>query len=45
MKNEDIGNRVEEILKAADSSVTIRRIEFVGPSVGDELRVGECPLC
>ncbi|MFT5520931.1 MAG: preprotein translocase subunit SecF [Enterobacterales bacterium] len=37
MKNEDIGNRVEEILKAADSSVTIRRIEFVGPSVGDEL--------
>jgi preprotein translocase subunit SecF len=37
MKNEDIGNRVEEVLKAADSTVTIRRIEFVGPSVGDEL--------
>jgi len=37
MKNEDIGNKVEEILKLADASVTIRRIEFVGPSVGDEL--------
>jgi len=37
MKNEDIGNKVEEVLKSADSSVTIRRIEFVGPSVGDEL--------
>ena len=37
LKNEDIGNKVEEVLKAADSSVTMRRIEFVGPSVGDEL--------
>ena len=37
IKNDEIGTKVGEVLKAADSSVTIRRIEFVGPSVGDEL--------
>ncbi len=33
-----IGNTIMEALTAMDSSATMRRIEFVGPSVGDELR-------
>ena len=39
MKNEDIGNNVVAALNAGleGSSVSTRRIEFVGPSVGQEL--------
>lgn len=34
----EIGNRVLEALrKGADSKISMRRIEFVGPAVGDEL--------
>lgn len=33
-----IGERVYEILVAADSQATRRRVEFVGPRVGEELR-------
>jgi len=33
-----IGNTIMEALTTMDSSATMRRIEFVGPSVGDELR-------
>lgn len=37
MKNEDIGNKVTDTLQAQDPDVEKRRIEFVGPSVGQEL--------
>ncbi len=37
VKNEEIGNRVIEVLQASAPDVTKRRIEFVGPSVGQEL--------
>ncbi|MDP2000596.1 MAG: protein translocase subunit SecF [Rhodoferax sp.] len=33
------GDRVMTALKAADSGATMRRIEFVGPQVGDELAI------
>ena len=33
-----IGNTIMTALQSMDSSATMRRIEFVGPSVGDELR-------
>ena len=33
-----IGNQIMAALTEMDSSATMRRIEFVGPSVGDELR-------
>ena len=33
-----IGNQIMSALQEMDSSATMRRIEFVGPSVGDELR-------
>ena len=33
-----IGDTIMAALKQMDSSATMRRIEFVGPSVGDELR-------
>lgn len=33
-----IGNNIMAALTEMDSSATMRRIEFVGPSVGDELR-------
>lgn len=38
VKAEVIGNQVIEALKIADDSVVIRRIEFVGPSVGEDLK-------
>ena len=37
MKNEDIGNKVTDTLQAQAPDVEKRRIEFVGPSVGQEL--------
>ncbi len=37
LKNEDVGNKVLEILKTSDASVEKRRSEYVGPSVGEEL--------
>ena len=33
-----IGDNVFAILKQADNSVELRRVEFVGPQIGDELR-------
>lgn len=33
-----VGNRIMTALTAMDDTATMRRIEFVGPSVGDELR-------
>ena len=33
-----IGDKVFEILKANNSNVKLRRVEFVGPQIGDELR-------
>ncbi len=33
-----VGNQIMTALTEMDSSATMRRIEFVGPSVGDELR-------
>ncbi|NMR26785.1 protein translocase subunit SecF [Pseudoalteromonas sp. NEC-BIFX-2020_015] len=38
VKAEVIGNQVIDALKIADSSVVMRRIEFVGPSVGEDLK-------
>ena len=38
VKAEVIGNQLIEALKQADSSVEMRRIEFVGPSVGEDLK-------
>ncbi|KTF15251.1 protein translocase subunit SecF [Pseudoalteromonas sp. H105] len=38
VKAEVIGNQVIEALKTADDSVEMRRIEFVGPSVGEDLK-------
>ena len=38
VKAEVIGNQVIDALKIADSSVIMRRIEFVGPSVGEDLK-------
>ncbi|MGP5157668.1 protein translocase subunit SecF [Pseudoalteromonas prydzensis] len=38
VKAEVIGNQVIEALKIADDSVVMRRIEFVGPSVGEDLK-------
>lgn len=38
VKAEVIGNQVIETLKKADDSVVMRRIEFVGPSVGEDLK-------
>lgn len=37
MKNEEVGNKVLEALAVSNPSVQMRRIEFVGPSVGEEL--------
>jgi preprotein translocase subunit SecF len=37
IQNEVLGNRVMEALSKADASVEKRRLEFVGPSVGQEL--------
>lgn len=37
VKAEKLGDTIVETLTAADSSVIKRRIEFVGPSVGEEL--------
>jgi len=37
MKNEEVGNKVLEALAISNPSVQMRRIEFVGPSVGEEL--------
>ncbi|MBQ4811966.1 protein-export membrane protein SecF [Pseudoalteromonas luteoviolacea] len=37
-KAETIGNQLIDALKLADSSVEMRRIEFVGPSVGEDLK-------
>lgn len=33
-----IGDKVFAILKASDPDITLRRVEFVGPQIGDELR-------
>ncbi len=33
-----IGDKVFEVLKATDPKVELRRVEFVGPQIGDELR-------
>ncbi|BDF95604.1 MULTISPECIES: protein translocase subunit SecF [Pseudoalteromonas] len=38
VKAEVIGNQVIDALKKADDSVVMRRIEFVGPSVGEDLK-------
>lgn len=38
VKAETIGNQVIAALKEADDSVVMRRIEFVGPSVGEDLK-------
>ncbi|CAM4410577.1 protein translocase subunit SecF [Pseudoalteromonas ostreae] len=38
VKAEVIGNQVIDALKIADDSVVMRRIEFVGPSVGEDLK-------
>jgi preprotein translocase subunit SecF len=38
VKAEVIGNQLLNALKKADSSVEMRRIEFVGPSVGEDLK-------
>ncbi len=38
VKAEVIGNQVIAALKQADDSVVMRRIEFVGPSVGEDLK-------
>ncbi|ALO41021.1 protein translocase subunit SecF [Pseudoalteromonas phenolica] len=38
VKAETIGNQLIAALKQADSSVEMRRIEFVGPSVGEDLK-------
>ncbi|MDP2635870.1 MAG: protein translocase subunit SecF [Pseudoalteromonas sp.] len=38
VKAEVIGNQVIAALKTADDSVEMRRIEFVGPSVGEDLK-------
>lgn len=32
-----LSNRLMEVMKAADSSADLRRVEFVGPQIGDEL--------
>ena len=40
-ENEDkakVGDKVFSILKATSPDVTLRRVEFVGPQIGDELR-------
>jgi len=37
LKNDEIGNKVMHVLAATDANVQMRRIEFVGPSVGEEL--------
>ncbi len=37
MKNEEVGNKVLEALAVSNPNVQMRRIEFVGPSVGEEL--------
>lgn len=34
----DLSSKVINLLKSADSGVEMRRVEFVGPQVGDELR-------
>lgn len=38
VKAEEIGNQVMDALQKADSSAQMRRIEFVGPSVGEDLK-------
>ncbi|RZQ54044.1 protein translocase subunit SecF [Pseudoalteromonas phenolica] len=38
VKAETIGNQLIAALQQADSSVEMRRIEFVGPSVGEDLK-------
>lgn len=38
VKAEEIGNQLIAALQQADSSVEMRRIEFVGPSVGEDLK-------
>jgi len=37
LKNEEVGNKVLEALSNSNPDVQMRRIEFVGPSVGEEL--------
>ena len=37
MKNEEVGNKVKASLESLNAEVEMRRIEFVGPSVGQEL--------
>jgi len=37
MKNEEVGNKVKASLESLNADVEMRRIEFVGPSVGQEL--------
>ena len=34
---EDVADQVMEVLRAQDDDVTLRRVEFVGPQVGEEL--------
>jgi len=34
----DVGDKVFSILKASSPDVTLRRVEFVGPQIGDDLR-------
>ena len=38
VKAEVLGNQLVTALKKADDSVVMRRIEFVGPSVGEDLK-------
>ncbi|WP_440055032.1 protein translocase subunit SecF [Pseudoalteromonas sp. T1lg65] len=38
VKSEVLGNQLIAALKIADNSVEMRRIEFVGPSVGEDLK-------
>ena len=37
VKSELLGDKIVETLQSADPTVVKRRIEFVGPSVGEEL--------
>lgn len=38
VSNADLSSKIINLLKAGDSAVEMRRVEFVGPQVGDELR-------
>ncbi|MCL5669470.1 MAG: protein translocase subunit SecF [Gammaproteobacteria bacterium] len=37
MSNEKLSEKVRDTLRAQDSSVELRRVEFVGPQIGEEL--------